>query len=186
MKRCATLLPLLVLLIGACQAEKPAVTGTYDEREPIKVLYVGAPELTVREQPNDTAPVVATYPNGESISILAEKGDWVEVRTGDRAGWAKASDLATAEQKDQAENNPEPKFRVFPVPVSAPSARGEVYIEADVNTEGEVTATRIITNTTGSDALAVQNANSLKSARFYPIILKGERKQLKYYHKVTY
>lgn len=183
MKRCAVLL----LLFVACQAaEKPVATGTFDEREPIKVLYVGAPEVSVREQPNDTAAVIATYPNGDAMSILAEKGEWVEVRTGDRAGWVKLSDLATPEQKEQTENNPEPKFRVFPVPVSAPSAKGEVYIEADVNTEGEVTATRIITNTTGSEALATQNANALKSARFYPIILKGERQQFKYYHKVTY
>lgn len=182
MKRCAALL----LLFVACQQEKPAVTGTFDERAPIKVLYVGAPELAVREQPNDNAPVIETYPNGESISILAEKGEWVEVRTGDRAGWARVADLATAEEKEKAEENPEPKFRVMPLPVSAPSARGEVYIEADVNQEGEVTSTRIITNTTGSAALAEQNANALKTARFYPIIQKGERKPFKYYHKVSY
>jgi hypothetical protein len=182
MKRIA----ILLLLLAACKAETPAPTGTVDERAPIGVWYVGAPELVVREQPNDTAPELATYSNGESVSVLAEKGDWVEVRTGDRSGWAKRADLTTAEGKSQAEDNPEPKFRVLPMPVSAPSAKGEVYIEADVNTEGEVTATRIISNTTGQPALATQNANALKSARFYPIIIKGERQQFKYYHKVTY
>lgn len=161
-------------------------TGTVDTRTPIAVRYVGTPELVVREQANDTAPILATYQNGEALSILAEKGEWVEVRSGDGSGWAKAADLTTAEGKTAQDENPSPKFKVMPMPVSAPSARGEVYLEADVNSDGEVINVRTITNTTGSDALASQNAAALRSARFYPIIQKGERKPFKYYHKVTY
>lgn len=184
MKRAAALA--LLILALACKQEQPAVTETTDTREAIGVQYVGAPELQVREQPNDTATVLATYQNGEAISILSEKGEWVEVRTGDRSGWAKKADLATAEAKTAAEENPEPKFRVMPMPVSAPSARGEIYIEADVNTDGDVLSTRLITNTTGSIALAQQNENALKGAKFHPIVVKGERQKFKYYHKVTY
>ncbi len=176
----------LVLLLAACTNEQPAVTETADSRPAIAVMYVGAPELTVREQPNDNGDIITTYSNGEAISILADKGEWVEVRTGDRAGWAKKADLTTAEGKTQAEENPEPKFRTMPVPVSAPSARGEIYIEADVNTDGDVIATRLIANTTGSTALAAQNEGALKKAKFHPIILKGERQKFKYYHRVTY
>lgn len=182
MKRFAVLL----LLAFACKNETPAVTATVDEREPIGVSYVGAPELIVREQPNDTAAEVARYQSGEAVSVLAEKGEWAEIRTGDRAGWVKRADLTTAEGKEKAEENPEPKFRVMPMPVTAPSARGEIYIEADVNTEGEVTATRLITNTTGSPALGEQNMASLKNAKFYPIVVNNERRAFKYYHKVTY
>ena len=176
----------LLILFTACKAEQPAVTETTDTREAIRIEYVGAPELTVREQPNDTAPVLLTYQNGEAISVLSEKGDWVEVRSGDRSGWAKKSDLTTAEAKVANEENPQPKFRVMPMPVSAPSARGEIYIEADVNTDGDVVATRLITNTTGSTALAQQNENALKSGKFHPIVVKGERQKFKYYHRVTY
>ena len=182
MKRLAVLL----LLAVACREETPAVTGTFDEREPISIMYVGAPELSVREQANDAATVIATYQNGESVPVLAEKGEWVEVRTGDRAGWAKKADLTTAEGKEASEADPQPKFRVMPMPVSAPSAKGEIYIEADVNTDGEVTGVRIITNTTGSAALADQNASALRTAKFYPIIQNNERKAFKYYHRVTY
>lgn len=184
MTRTLALLLLSIVLAG-CKQEVP-VTETADTREPMAVRYVGAPELPVREQPNETAAILTTYQNGESISVLAEKGEWVEVRTGDRAGWARAADLTTAEAKEQSEDNPDPKFRVMPMPVSAPSARGEVYIEADVNTEGEVTGVRVITNTTNSQPLAEQNAAALRSAKFYPIILKNERKPFKYYYKVTY
>jgi hypothetical protein len=176
----------LLLLLAACTSETPVPTGTMDTRAAIGVQYVGAHELQVRERPEDNAPVLATYSNGEAISILTDKGDWVEVRTGDRAGWAKKADLTTAEGKTAAEENPEPKFRVMPMPVSAPSARGEIYIEADVNTDGDVVSTRLITNTTGSSALALQNQTALKSARFYPIVIKGERQKFKYYHRVTY
>ncbi|HYH09525.1 MAG TPA: TonB family protein [Thermoanaerobaculia bacterium] len=178
----------VLLLAAACKQQGPVATDTtpMDTREPIAVRYVGAPELAVREQANDTATVLATYQNGEAIPILTDKGEWVEVRTGERSGWAKAADLTTAEGKEEAESNPQPKFRVVPLPVSAPSTRGEIYLEADVNTDGEVTAVRILENSTGSEALAMQNMNALKSARFYPIVQDGERKKFKYYHRVTY
>lgn len=179
-------LSLALLLLAACTSEQPAVTETTDTRASIGIWYVGSPELTVREQANDTAAVLATYQNGEAVSVLAEKGEWVEIRTGERSGWAKKADLTTAAGKTEAEENPQPKFKTMPMPVSAPSARGEVYIEADVNTDGDVVTTRIITNTTGSQALAAQNENALKSAKFYPIVIKGERQKFKYYHRVTY
>jgi uncharacterized protein YgiM (DUF1202 family) len=180
-------LPLLALFAVLCSRETVVTdTGVMETREPIAVRYVGAPELNVREQPNDTAPVLATYQNGEAISVFADQGEWVEVRTGDRAGWARAAELTTAEGKTEQEENPSPKFRVMPLPVSAPSARGEIYIEADVNSDGEVISTRIITNTTGSMALAAQNDAALKTAKFFPIVQKGERKPFKYYHRVTY
>jgi TonB family protein len=183
MKRLVT----LALLLCACRSDAPVTdTVVADTREPISILYVGAPELHVREQPNENAAVIATYGNSEAVSVLADKGEWVEVRTGDRAGWAKKSDLTTAEGKVEAEENPQPKFRTMPMPVSAPSARGEVYIEADVNTDGEVTSARIIVNSTGNTALGLQNVEALKHAKFFPIVVKGERKQFKYYHRVTY
>jgi hypothetical protein len=181
-------LAFLLLLLVACKEGQRTVTdtGTMDMRAPIAVKYVGAPELKVHEQANDGAPVMATYQNGEAISVLVDKGEWVEVRTGDRAGWARAAELTDAAGAEKQEEDPEPKFRVMPMPVSAPSARGEIYIEADVNTDGEITATRLITNTTGSPTLAAQNIASLKTGKFHPIVQNGERVKFKYYHRVTY
>lgn len=175
----------LLLLAAACSQEQ-AVTETVDTREPIGVWYVGAPELKVRVKPDDAAAEIATYQNGEAISVLQQKGEWAEVRTGSGAGWAKMADLSNAEAKTQAEANPEVKFRLMPLPVTAPSAHGEIYIEADVNTDGDVVNTRVLVNTTHSAALAAQNEAALRSAKFYPIIQKNERKPFKYYHRVTY
>jgi TonB family protein len=178
---------LALLLATACKQETVVtdVTPT-DTREPVAIRYVGAPELPVREQASDTAPIVATYQNGEAIPVLVDKGEWVEVRSGDRAGWARSADLTTAEGKRAEEENPTPKFRVMPMPVSAPSAHGEIYLEADVNSDGEVTNVRTIVNTTGSMALEAQNTAALKAARFYPIVRKNQRVKFKYDHKVTY
>ena len=183
MKRIAV----FVLLLAACKGQTTVTdTGAMDTREPVAVKYVGGPELNVRAQPNDTAAVVATYQNGEAISILADKGEWVEVRTGDQSGWARAAELVDAAAATEQEENPQPKFRVMPMPVSAPSAHGEIYLEADVNTDGEVVNVRTITNTTGSMALEAQNTSALKAATFHPIVQDGERVKFKYYHRVTY
>lgn len=183
MKRIA----IAVLLIAACKPETVVTDTTpMDTREPVAIRYVGAPEMAVREQANDTAPIIATYQNGESISVLVDKGEWVEVRTGERAGWARSSELTTAEGRRESEANPQPKFRIMPMPVSAPSARGEIYLEADVNSDGEVVAVRTIQNTTGSMALEHQNTQALRAARFFPIVRNNERMKFKYYHKVTY
>jgi uncharacterized protein YgiM (DUF1202 family) len=178
---------LAVLLFAACAKEAPpAATQTVDTREPMAVLYVGTPKLDVRTQPNDTAEIMATYQNGEALSVLAEKGEWTEVRTGISSGWAKRADLATAEEKTKAESDPQANFRIMPLPVTAPGARGEIYIIADVNSDGEVTSTHIAVNTTGSAALANQNEAALRAARFHPMIVKNQRKPFKYYHRVTY
>jgi TonB family protein len=170
----------------ACRNEPVVNTDTMDTRAPIAVRYVGTPELAVRAQPSETAAVLATYQNGEAISVLAEKGDWVEVRTGDRAGWAHAADLTNAAGKKAQDENPQAKFRVMPLPISAPGAHGEIYLEASVNSDGDVTDVRLLTNSTNSEVLAQQNAQALRGAKFYPIIQKSGRRPFKYYHKVIY
>ena len=35
------------------------------------------------EEADDAAPVIATYQSGERVSVLAEQGEWVEVRIGE-------------------------------------------------------------------------------------------------------
>lgn len=179
-------LAIALFLLAACSNETPVNTDTMDTRTPIAVRYVGTPDLAVHAEPNENAKVLATYQNGEAISVLSEKGEWAEVRTGDRAGWAHKADLTTAEGKKAQEDDPQPKFRVMPLPVSAPSAHGEIYIEANVNSDGDVTDVKVLSNTTNSEALAAQNSDALRSAKFYPIVQKGARRPFKYYHRVTY
>lgn len=174
----------LAAVIAACARE--TVPPPTDTREPIEVLHVTGPGLRVHAQSNDASPLVITYESGEAVSVMSRKGDWVEVRVGDRTGWAHGSDLGSAAAAQAQEENPSPRFRKFPAPVSAPSAHGELYYEADVNTDGDVVSVRTIENSTGSEALAAQNAAALQAAKFYPIVKNGGRQPFKYYHRVTY
>ncbi|HEV7921794.1 MAG TPA: SH3 domain-containing protein [Thermoanaerobaculia bacterium] len=178
-------LAFLLLAAVACTRE-PVVTETMDTRQPIGVWYVGAPELEVRGKAADDAPVVTKYLSGESVSVLARNGEWAEVRTAMGSGWVHFADLTTAETAKKEEDSPTPRFRKAPNPVTAPSARGEIFIEADVNTDGEITNARILVNTTGNPDLAQKNVGALQQAKFYPIVIKGERKRFKYDYRVTY
>jgi hypothetical protein len=172
----------LVLLV-ACS--KPDVETT-DTREPIAIRYVGVGDLPVHSQPADITPVITHYKHGESISILSHKGDWAEVRTAMGNGWVHQKDLVSAEEAASSKDNPNPRFEHAPSPVTAPSAHGTIYIQADVNTDGDITNTTLIDNTTGSPDLAEKNMAALKRAKFYPILIHGERKPFQYFYRVDY
>jgi uncharacterized protein YgiM (DUF1202 family) len=170
-------------LLFACRNETPSIPPA---REPIAILYVGAPELAVHRNANDASRVTTKFLNGESVSILSKHGDWVEVRTSDGSGWAHAADLTDASVAKAEAENPQPKFRITPSPVTQPGAHGTVYIEASVTNEGDVASTRVITNTTGSPDLADRNAAAMRAAKFYPIVQKGQKKGFIYYYRVEY
>ena len=154
-------------------------------REAIAVEYVQSETLPLHKTPSDSSPVIATYASGETVSVLSRKNDWVEIRTTDGSGWAHASDLA-ASAKQVEEDNLSPRFRRAPMPVSQPGAHGDITLEADVNTDGDVTAVRVLYNSTGSASLAEGNAEALRQAHFLPIVQRGRRRNFTYEHRVHY
>ena len=173
----------LVLLAGCSQP--PAEQAT-DTRQPIAIRYVSGGELAVHSRADDNSPVVTHFDHAESVPILADKGQWVEVRTALGSGWAHSAELVSAEEGAQSKDNPNPKFEHPPEAIPSPGTHGTIYIEADVNTDGVVTGTELVSNTTGSEALAAQNAAALQRAKFYPIVIRGERKPFKYDYRVDY
>ena len=182
MKQLATI-ALIAFALACSKAEIPPPTDT---REPIGVQYVTAPELNVYEKPDPAAPVMATYQYNETVPVLVRQGEWLEIRVGDSSGWIKATDVGDATKAQDSADLLQPKFQLAPSPVTNLTAKGDIYIEADVNTDGDVVATKIITNTTGSVGLAEQNAAALQKAKFFPIIKSGQKMPFKYYHRVTY
>ena len=177
----------LLFLAGCGDSETKAfLPAPTDTRAPIATRYVTGPELPVRAQANESAPVIATYQNAERISVLAEQGDWVEIRVGDKSGWAKKEYVGDSADAKPADDNLTPRFVKMPPSVTNLTAKGEIYIEADVNTDGDVVNTKVLINSTGSEALAIQNEAALRQGKFYPIVQGGERKPFKYYHRVTY
>lgn len=134
--------------------------------------------MAVHARADDRSRIVTRYKAGESVPVLSKKGDWAEVRTAMGSGWVHQSELVGAEDARQ--------FLHAPSPVTAPNAHGTIYIEADVNTDGDVTRTTLIENTTGSADLAAKNAAALERAKFYPMLVRGERKPFKYDYRVDY
>lgn len=120
------------------------------------------------------------------MSILEKRGDWVQIRVGTRVGWARSAGLGSAAEAKLQTENPTARFRSPAPTVPAVSAKGDIYMEADVNTDGDVVAVKILVNTTGNDNLAALNADALRQAKFYPIVLKGTPKPFKYYHRVSH
>jgi len=79
-----------------------------------------------------------------------------------------------------------PRFMTPPAPVPNNGRRGELGFEAKVNTDGLIVDVRTLKNTTGSEPLALANAEALKSARFYPLIQNRTHIAFTYQHHVYY
>lgn len=175
-----------ILLLAACNAE-PAHDVTTDTRMPIGVEYVRGADLKIHATPSDNAPVLTTYRHGESVSVLARRGAWAEVRIAAGSGWAHGEELADAAEATKAEaDNLKPHYVREPEPVTQPGAHGDVILEADVNTDGVVTNVRTLSNTTGLLALETRNAAALQRAVFTPVVRHGRREAFVYEHRVHY
>lgn len=183
------ILAALVLFAAACM-QKPAPvasdTSPVDpsERYAIAVEYVAVPKAIVYARPALDANAVGEYGMTEAVSILEKKGDWCLVRTFSGTGWIRQADLVPGNVAGTMDTIT-PRFYVAPTAVPF-NTRGEVWLQAKVNTDGEVVEVKQLKNTTGSQALADANAVALHEAKFYPIIEKGQRKTFLYEHKVYY
>jgi hypothetical protein len=177
---------LVLLLLVACGTKRQVPAASAETpRKAIEILYVGVPQLSVYTQPNDVSPVITTYGYTETVSILARKGDWVEVRTVDGSGFAHANELINVGEVSKLKEAT-PRFMVPPVGVPKGGVRGEIAFEAKVNTDGVVVDVTTVKNTTRSEALATANAESLKNAKFFPMIQKGQHVAFTYQHHVYY
>jgi uncharacterized protein YgiM (DUF1202 family) len=179
--------PMLAITIFsfACGPEPSKVIT--DDRMPIAVEYVRGATMTIHTKPADDAPVISTYQRGESVSVLARNGEWAEVRTGAKTGWARIADMADRVEAQKAlEENPYPHFIRTPAPVTQPGAHGELILEAEVDQDGIVRSVRTLSNTTGSAALELRNTEALRHAEFTPVVQKGKRKAFVYEHRVHY
>lgn len=184
MKR--SLLMIAILLLAACDSE-PARNVATDTRAPIAVEYVRATDLKIHAKPDDNAPVVTTYRQGESVSVLSKRGAWSEVQIAAGSGWVHTEELSNAVEATQAlADNLNPHFTRAPQPVTQPGAHGELRLEADVNTDGVVVNVRTIRNTTGSMVLEQRNIASLRNAVFAPVVRHGKREPFVYEQRVQY
>jgi len=184
------ILAVLLLILPAACTQKPApVAGDTLPKDPaermaIAVEYVAVPTMNVYRAPAADAQVVGTYGMSEAISVLERKGEWSLIRTFEGAGWVKSADLMTAAQSAKIDTAV-PRFYIAPKTIPF-NASGELWMQARVNTDGEVIEVKTVKNTLRSPALVNANVEALKAAKFYPMIDKGARKVFVYEHRVYY
>lgn len=177
-----------VTLLFSCAKHAPTAAPADELRTPIDTLYVGVPRLNVYTQANEAAPVLTTYGYTESVSILARKGPWSEVRTYDGgSAWVHSAELIGAAEVEEVLANPTPRFAAAPQQIPSGRVHGVILLQAHVNTDGDVVDVQPTRNTTGRDDLVEANADALRRAKFYPLIdKKGQHASFVYEYSVTY
>jgi uncharacterized protein YgiM (DUF1202 family) len=149
------------------------------EPPPVGVVRVTATSLNVRRQPATTSDVLVQVRRGDRLTLLSVGNDWMQVQlaNGNR-GWV-SSEFVTRDDAAPKGSGRAPRrrngcapdsdyrFTKTPTPTFSDSgAHGLVVVEANVDKNGNVLSTRMISNTTGDEALAFLAQKELKGARF--------------------
>lgn len=189
MRPIVLLLTLLILLVrcaapapGPVPAPEPVVAAPSPvEEKVIGSVKVNASALNVRREPSTEAEVILQAKRGQTLAVLSEDESWTKVRLENgESGWVSSRFVVPAGAKTAGKKAKGKKgcpadsdFAFVETPTLAFSdsgAHGLVVVEATVNTKGNVTATKVLSNSTGDEALAFLAAREIKSATFTPPI----------------
>ncbi len=178
-----------VAALARCAAPPPAPPAPVPEPEPAPVsaptepaavgtVRVTASTLNVRKAPSTTGDVVVQVKKGDKLALLATRADWSNVRLPDgTTGWVSSKlvtseAVATASPRRRGNCAPDSEYRFVQAPVPSFSdnatVHGIVTVEASVNTQGVVIATKVVSNTTGEEASAVMAEHEIRNAKFAP------------------
>lgn len=192
LKRCHLLVALLlaagcgssntgstVETVPAPVPETGAASTVPAAEQALGIVRVTAAALNVRRDPAATAEVVAQAKKGDRMTLLAATGDWSKVRMADgTTGWV-ASRLVTREggappaaaagKRRRGSCPPDSDFRFItpPKPNFADSQQhGLVAVDVNVDSSGRILSTKVISNSTGDEALAALAVREIRSASF--------------------
>lgn len=174
---------LVVSGLTACKGEPEVEIPPL--RETVSIKYAVAP-VDVKASTDSSSATIMTLNVGESVSIVTEGEEWSEVKLGlDKFGWVLSADLvSTKEGISSSEQNL--RFRIPPEPITSPGIRGRIVLDASVNVFGEVTGVKVIENTTNRNDIEFQTIQSLKAAKFYPLLVEGKPKPFIYTYTATF
>jgi len=180
---------LTLVCLAAC-APAPAPTGSpvapapplpsAPEEQAARTVYVTASALNVRSEASTDAEVVTQAKRGTALTVLTEGDDWLKVRLADgREGWVAerfvgsevAQTRTAARRPSSGKRGCESDYAFIETPslsFTENEARGLVVVEATVNTKGDVTATKVISNSTGDKNAAAVAEREIRSAKFSP------------------
>jgi len=191
MRRVVVLLSLLIVCSCATPpAPVPAAAPSTPPPPPAPTLEdtvtgsvrVTASALNVRREPSTDAEVLRQVKRGTELGVLRGDDSWMKVRLADGTiGWVAARFVAeknasstprrATTKRGGCAPDSDYAFLETPTPTFSDSgAHGLVVVEANVNAKGMVTSTKLISNTTGDEALAFLAEREIKSAKFSPPI----------------
>ena len=182
-------LSLLMLIVFSCAAppapvEPPRTPPPPPPVAPVErvlgTVRVTASALNVRREPNTDGEVITQVKKGTTLEVLSEDDSWTRVKLGSgEVGWVasrfvtsgKESKAAPAKRKSGCPADSDYAFIDTPMLAFSDSgAHGLVIVEANVNTKGTVTSTKVVSNSTGDEALAFLAEKEIKGAKFSPPI----------------
>lgn len=147
----------------------------------IATVRVNASALNVRAEASTDAAVVTQVRRNELLSVLREDESWMRVRLADGSiGWVASRFVSRDGAQKPAPRasrrgscQPDSDFAFLETPTLAFSdsgAHGLVVVEASVNVKGTVTGAKVISNSTGDEALGFLAEREIRSAKFSPPI----------------
>lgn len=142
---------------------------------------MNASALNVREQPTTEAAIVRQVKRGTTLSVLGGEKGWLRVKLASgEDGWVAERFVRRAGETPARSASrrgggcpPDSDFAFLETPqlsFSENPPAGMVVVEANVNTKGVVTSTKVISNTTGDETLAFLTEREIRTAKFDPPI----------------
>lgn len=170
---------LFLLLAAACAAPPPPAPKVAPETVEDRVVgsvTVKATALNVRANASTDAEVIKLAKRGEKLSLLKDDGDWMKVKLASgEVGWVSSQHVGregakpAAKKKKSGSCPPDSDYAFAKTPTPTFSDRpkpGMVVVEANVNTSGDVVSTKVVSNTTGDEAMAFLTEREIKQAKF--------------------
>ena len=169
-----------LVILAACAAPPPPETTPSPqpqvpaEEKAIGTVRVTATTLNVRREASGTSDVIKQVKKGQKLALLSTSDDWDRVRLASgETGYVSVLHVIREGTKSRKGCPADAEFEFVKAPTPAFSdsgAHGIVTVDATVDTKGNVTATKIISNTTGDEALGTLAEREIRSATFTPPI----------------
>jgi TonB family protein len=166
------------MILAACSTPPPAPEtappATPGQEPAIGTVKVTANTLNVRREASASSDVIAQVRKGERLALLSSGDQWDRIRLGTGEIGFVSVDHVIREGVRARRGCPadaDYQFAKTPTPAFSDSgAHGVVTVEANVDKGGNVTSTKLISNTTGDEALGVLAQHEIRDAKFSPPI----------------
>jgi uncharacterized protein YgiM (DUF1202 family) len=166
----------IVLFLAACSAPPPPAPAPSPQAEvpggtekAIGTVRVSATTLNVRREAAASSEVVAQVRKGERLALLTAGDQWHRVRLGNGAIGYVSVDHVIREGAARRGCAPDADYQFVRTPtpdLREGAAHGIVTVDANVDTRGNVTSTKVVSNTTGDESLGALAEREIRGAKF--------------------